>query len=134
MANEKIYKYRLEIGSHAEGFDKVNPETKELIVETVMYHQGDCFASSDPKLVERFGADKFTRLPANYDLSVSAAAQEGFNDNGYPSNNPNDLSTMTEKELRDLAENDEIPIGNAKTKEQLIKAINASKGVTVGTK
>ena len=99
-----------------------------------MYHQGDCFASSDPKLVERFGADKFTRLPANYDLSVSAAAQEGFNDNGYPSNNPNDLSTMTEKELRDLAENDEIPIGNAKTKEQLIKAINASKGVTVGTK
>lgn len=61
---------------------------------------------------------------------VAAAAQQGFNtlytDSGGKPPQSDSLDRMTVKELQELAAEEEIKLGNAKSKEEIIKAIRAA--------
>lgn len=132
-------KYRLLIGSHSETTFEYETDDKgvrrETKADTRVYTQGDCFESANQFLEEKHGKEKFQKLDDNYDISVHQAAQTGFRppvpmpqepaQNPVPQT-PVDFNEWNEDELRAYAAEEEINIGNAKTKAALIKAISAA--------
>lgn len=139
MADEeqKLYKYRLEVGTHAENTGFQSDGNGNSFPQPVVYRQGDYFESPDPLLVERFGADKFTRLPDNFDV---AAARQGATVTTTQTVQPNvpqtmtpisDLSTWNEKDLRAYAADEEIDVSKCKTKAELVKVLQQAKPVNV---
>jgi len=122
----KTYKYQVVVGRHAEMVSITNEGKVGETVNTVTYHEGDYFESSDPKLVERFGADKFMRLPDNFDV-VAANRNKGqvIQSQEIPSMSSDTLSSMTEKELRDYAAEEEIDLSGAKSKADILKILQS---------
>lgn len=129
---ERIYKYRLEVGCHSEGTPVINNASGIEEIRHTMYYQGEYFLSVHPDLVERFGADKFTRLPDNFVMPASGKADEPnkLQPNAGPipqlptgGNAQVDLSSMTIPELREYAAGEEIDLGGATKKDDIIAVI-----------
>lgn len=107
--------YRVLAGMHAEGRGK----------ERRTYPKG-AYVVSKVDLERRFGSRKF-RLISNDDLEDSVAkANDPFRAPRPPKPINDGLDAMNAKQLRELAENDEIDVSNCKTKTELIAAIRAS--------
>ena len=120
---ERKYKYRLIVGSHCESDIEVDEETKNEHPRLYQYNEGDCFLSAHSNLVERFGADKFERLPDNYDLDTHRAAQSGA---GVPQTMPKDFSDLSDKELRSVAAEQEVDISKCKNREDIVRVLTAA--------
>lgn len=142
------YRFQLMHGAHQEqvGTDATgNPIIKR-------FSQGQEFTSDKP-LDEMLGRDKFRRIfdisedeeesslrqrlaqleaKRQQRDAVQSAAEAGFNDTGYPkvanvavAEPPRDesLEKMSVSELRKFAEGEEIDLGSAKTKTEIITVI-----------
>lgn len=123
-------KYRLRIGSH-HGRDLQGKERD--------YKQGDVFESDLP--LERFNCDgplgpKFERLddegktPVGFVFDPSVETLEAFNARvkGATATEAPPLESMTVAELRKLAEADSIDLGEAKSKEAILKVLKGAYG------
>jgi len=135
MADKKMYKYQVIVGVHAEPIDKVVDKydaqgnvTKETVRELVMYGENDYFESPSPNLVKRLGADKFLKLPDNFNIEAARRQQQAgeavHNDDvpQLPSSTLN-FNDWTEKELRSYAAEEEIDVSKAKNKADLVAVI-----------
>lgn len=98
-------RYRLRAGSH--------------IDKNGTYKQGDVF-DSDEDLVKRFGHQKFERV-------YSEVTHKPVEKSDKASDKSDDgLESMTLEELRKFAEGEEIDLGKATRKDEIIKAIRAA--------
>lgn len=109
--------FRLKIGHHSDGTKK--------------YKQGSK-VRSEIDLEKRFGKDKFERLFDEERREEERKARGETEPQEVSEEEPSTdtvqgdvatLQTMTVAELKQLAESEEIDLGTAKTKEQIIKVI-----------
>lgn len=101
-----------------ENIKKCTRNGKPVILIRHQYSQGTAakptFIESDVDLVERFGAAKFAY--ADEPLQVQAQPQDQWAD----------LEKKTEKQLRSLAEYEEIDVTKAKTKQEVIELLRSA--------
>lgn len=124
---QKLYWYRCEVGCHGIGIPRKNAEGQEA-VETILIGEGETFQSPIPNLVERLGADKFTKLPDNFDPNQDRQLKQAA---PQLPGNTTDFNTWSEKELRDYAADEEIDLGNARNKADIIKVLKSKSPVSV---
>lgn len=140
------YKWKLLVGKHAEGKrDTLKIYVKGDIIETdkdLSKFNGPYPNMHKFELVEDNGAgsestlvtnpSKGTSLSGSDPVAVAAAAKAGYDtinaqQSKPPTQNFDDtLEAMTEAELKKFAEAEEIDLGTAKGKKDILKAIKAS--------
>ena len=110
-------KFKLLSGRHTENdpTGKIDPVTKLPV--SVTYKAGDVFASKSD-LDKRFNQPpmsiKFERI---HETPVAAAQQAAISDT---------LDAMTVEELKAYAESEELSLGKAKTREEMVKVLRAA--------
>lgn len=115
----KTYKYRVIQGHHAEAIEfRKNVRGEEEPI-TRIYYQGDAFESTCPNLVEKFGVDKFEKLPDNFVIGKESTVSNAPTKAG-------DYSDWTDEELKKYAAEEEIDISKAKDRTAVIKVIKAA--------
>lgn len=132
-------RFRLLAGRHSAKVEKkdadgkvVKDEAGNPVKELVRYDQG-AVIETDKDLAAIFGDKKFERLPDGgrgpRPTAPIAAAPAAPNPPLPPPLKPlPNLETMSEADLRRLADEEEIDVKSAKTKADLIKAVRASRG------
>ncbi len=125
MNNKPIYRFRINYSIHSD----TDPRT---LVNTI-YHKGSVFESTI-ELDKEFNTDpakpKFTRVdnsvPLTYNTPTSktdTAPTPKVETNESSTNKDDTLSSMTVEELRQYALSEEIDLGKAKTKAEILAII-----------
>lgn len=119
-------KFRLKAGGHSHTYwreptadEKANSsirkarlsDGKDYVLDTRRYEKGD-IVESDVDLVQRFGANKFEKITEAPQVSSSP--------------NPWDnLESMTVKQLKAFAESQEIDLGGATGKQEILEMLRS---------
>lgn len=123
------YKFKVLRGEHAQG-SKVNPTTKKKTPSKI-YTKGQVF-SSDKRLDEMFGPDKFQLLNDAAPVVVEDAPDDDEEEDGpempevemdEPEAQSDGLDDMSVAELRTYAEESGIDLGAARRKTDIIDVI-----------
>ena len=134
-------RFQLLAGRHAE-LDPTDPKKRRSILyaapilgqggrvivpEDARKLHGDVI-ETDVDLCAKFnrpGSEKFRRLPDAPDTAVANAARAGFEGKPLPSDD--NLESMTVQQLKDLALSEDIELGDATRKDQIVQAIRAGR-------
>jgi hypothetical protein len=136
---EPRYRFRLLSGTHHEA--KWDMTSRPSIDRGRTYYQGEVIETdNDLSIFNGRGtaSPKFALLSPETE-TVAEAAARGFNTihKNAPTKSPPEpagpsnkdmLDTMTVNELRKFAEDEEIELGDAKTKEQILKVVREAVG------
>lgn len=131
-------KFRLKVGKHgstlrtplvdAAGKPVVNAYGKQIVrKKTLIYSASDPvtrYIESDHDLAKRFGADKFERLPDNFNFPTEADVED-VGEDVVDKDAGDEFSDMTVAELKQYAEEMEVELGDAKTKPQILKVLRS---------
>ena len=123
MAATQLFKYRLLVGQHIENIPGTQIE--------VTYNAGDTFESASR--LEKFNSPghspKFERLQDDVKVGVKSTPKVSNDlppnlvEEGSDGDSVDALDSMTVAELYKFARENDIPIGNARKKHELIEAI-----------
>ena len=116
-SDEMVYRFKVLRGSHTDG-DPHQGTSK-------VYNRGD-IVTSDIDLAKVFGRNKFMNLN---ELEDPRANSGTVNTATVTVPTKESLSKMTNKELRALAEEEEIDVTTCTSKEELINAITSGLGI-----
>lgn len=118
--------FKLLRGYHRDWSHKIDRDTRQRTTTKRMFKPGEVVESEKDlaKLFNRPGSVKFERLPDPPQAQISQS-QETVAVQRKPDV---DLEAMTVRDLRELAEQEEIDLSGATTKEQIVKALRQAMG------
>lgn len=119
--------FKLLRGYHRDWSFKFDRDTRQRTTVKRMYSPGESVESDRDlcKLFNRPGSIKFERLP---DPPQAQSFQGQQNAVATAVKESPDLDGMTVRDLQALAEEEEIDLGGAKTKDQMVKTIRQATG------